>query len=93
MIKAFLLAALLHSMPGAFAAVPGTPIQIHVMTALEIQEAFQDHNPDDERRVGGWAFFAEDLSWCHIYVPPLTWGTLGIWQHELRHCTEGAFHQ
>lgn len=29
---------------------------------------------------------------CRIVVPPLTFWTLRIWHHELRHCAEGHFH-
>ena len=29
---------------------------------------------------------------CKIIVPELTWQTLSIWQHEIRHCREGSWH-
>lgn len=87
MIKAFLLAFLINP-----AIVGPLPVQVHVMSPDEINAAFNAGHEGEEKRVGGWAVFAEDLSWCRVYVPPLTWDTLGIWTHEFRHCREGSFH-
>ena len=89
MIKAFLLVSLLSLLP---AHAGETTVQVHVMDPAAINNAFNDGSRGEDMRVGGWAVFAPDLSWCHVFVPPLIWQTIGIWQHEFRHCREGAYH-
>ena len=93
MIKIFLLVSLLQLAEHLFPTDAGAaPIFVHVMTPEQINETFNDHSKGPDAKVNGWAIFADDLSWCHIFVPPLSWATYGIWTHELRHCAEGGFH-
>lgn len=97
MIKLLLLISLLQAAQLAtrplFPTDAGlTPVQVHVMDPEQIDATFNDGSKGKDKKVGGWAITAADLSWCHVFVPPLTWQTIGIWQHEFKHCREGPFH-
>lgn len=64
-----------------------------IQTPAEIQQGWEDLGYRGE--VGGystWAYKSDPPVDCTIFVPPLTWSTMHIWNHELRHCKEGHWH-
>ena len=43
-------------------------------------------------RVVGFATYSKDLTFCMIWVPPLSLTTVWVWIHEILHCNTGPFH-
>ncbi len=89
MLAGVLLAAAL-TLETAAAAVELPHVDVHVGPPAAIVELAKARGMSDPDKVVGLAQWWSEG--CEIYVPPLTWRTLSIWTHELRHCTEGYFH-
>jgi hypothetical protein len=65
-------------------------VEVMVRTKEAIKELGFSQNYNNAR---GLAWIpGESRETCKIMVPELSSETLEIWEHELRHCTEGYFH-
>ena len=72
------------------------PITVNILPPATIQLLWDRNNPQSSYETvhGYTAWEADSLPrCCVITVPPLEHATLGTWQHEIKHCTKGYWHE
>ncbi len=63
-------------------------VRVKTVKGIEVMGGLQGYD-----HVRGLAWPPDDENdTCIIMVPELTESTRWIWEHELRHCTEGRYH-
>lgn len=93
-ISLWIMLSYLGAAGASLADTLGNPVQVFVETPKQIQQGWEARGYKSQ--VSGWATYwgtPPNIWACQVHVPPLTPKTLWIWRHELKHCTDGRFHE